>query len=94
MTEDSTTPKNLTASSRSLTWKQHAACIGKQQYFFDDFKATLVREAKKICADCPVREQCLDHAMKFQEYGVWGGLTANERRVMKRRLKRMMRLAK
>ena len=89
-----TNDKQMIVSRSAVAWKENAACIGKQKLFFDDTRATLVREAKKICADCTVREQCLDHAMKFQEYGVWGGMTANERRVLKRRLKKMMRLAK
>lgn len=38
------------------------------------------RRAKEICAGCPVREQCLEHALRVPEpYGVWGGLTAEER---------------
>ena len=36
--------------------------------------------AKAVCATCPVIEQCLSHALKVREpYGVWGGLTAQER---------------
>ena len=33
------------------------------------------REAKKVCADCEVRAECLDWALENrQEFGVWGGL--------------------
>lgn len=36
--------------------------------------------AKRICASCPVIEECARHALTVQEpYGVWGGLTATER---------------
>ena len=36
--------------------------------------------AKAICATCPVLERCREHALTVQEpYGVWGGLTEDER---------------
>lgn len=36
--------------------------------------------AKAICAGCPVIEQCRQHALAVREpYGVWGGLTEDER---------------
>ncbi|MCI0545148.1 MAG: WhiB family transcriptional regulator [Actinobacteria bacterium] len=34
-----------------------------------------VREARLVCATCPVREECLDYSLRADEpYGVWGGL--------------------
>jgi WhiB family transcriptional regulator, redox-sensing transcriptional regulator len=39
------------------------------------------REAKSICAICPVRPECLDHAIDTDErHGIWGGMTPDERR--------------
>jgi WhiB family redox-sensing transcriptional regulator len=39
--------------------------------------------AKAICARCPARPGCLDFALATQaEFGVWGGLTETERRVL------------
>ena len=36
--------------------------------------------AKQVCATCPVRRECLDHALTTGEpYGVWGGLSEAER---------------
>jgi len=71
-------------SNADLDWRDQSSCKGKQEFFFSDNKASLVREAKKICAECPVLQQCLAHGMKHDEYGVWGGLTANERRMARR----------
>lgn len=43
-------------------------------------------EAKAICADCPVREECLTYAVfTGQRHGVWGGLTEQERHATFRR---------
>lgn len=37
--------------------------------------------AKAICRVCPVREECLETALAIKEpYGIWGGLTEQERR--------------
>lgn len=45
--------------------------------------------AKKVCAGCQVREQCLAYAVATrQDTGVWGGLTDTERRALARRTPR------
>ena len=37
--------------------------------------------AKAICQDCPVLDECRDHALSTREpYGVWGGMSEEERR--------------
>jgi WhiB family redox-sensing transcriptional regulator len=38
-----------------------------------------VAAAKAVCASCPVRLDCLEAGMS-EPRGVWGGLTAYERR--------------
>jgi WhiB family redox-sensing transcriptional regulator len=39
--------------------------------------------AKKICTACPIRTECLEHALAVPEnFGVWGGLTEEERMVI------------
>lgn len=36
--------------------------------------------AKSICRDCPVVVECRMHALQVKEpYGVWGGMTEDER---------------
>lgn len=40
-------------------------------------------QAKTFCAQCPVIEQCREHSLRVKEpYGVWGGLTEEERRTI------------
>ena len=43
------------------------------------------KEAKRICRDCPVRQQCLQYAMETPvDHGIWGGMTERERRRYRR----------
>jgi WhiB family redox-sensing transcriptional regulator len=43
------------------------------------------REARLFCRACPVRTECLAHALDQRiEFGVWGGMTERERRALLR----------
>lgn len=43
-----------------------------------------IEEAKKVCRRCNIREACLTWALENgQDYGVWGGLSEDERRALK-----------
>ena len=63
-----------------LSWRDKAACTGRQELFFEDHKSTTVRKAKSVCATCAVIDNCREYALVHTEFGVWGGMTANERR--------------
>lgn len=63
-------------------WTEHAACKGNAQYvFFPEGGNGTGDAAKLICAGCPVRDECLDFAIRTeQEHGIWGGMNPRERR--------------
>ena len=66
-------------------WHDQAACASEPNGMFfpaeDDLEAVMT--AKEVCADCPVRRQCLEYAMESpEEFGIWGGKTSGERRHM------------
>lgn len=66
-------------------WFSRARCTGLTSIFFTETTAGIAR-AKAICTLCPVRDECLDYALRTkQEYGVWGGLSENERVARMRR---------
>ncbi|HLV58405.1 MAG TPA: WhiB family transcriptional regulator [Natronosporangium sp.] len=44
--------------------------------------------AKAICRRCPVTRDCLAVALDRGEYGIWGGLTEDERRSLVRHMAR------
>ena len=46
-----------------------------------------VIRAQRICASCPVVEQCLEYALENHvDHGVWGGCSERERRRLLRAL--------
>ena len=46
----------------------------------------LMNMAKDACLSCPVMQQCGMFALKWnKQYGVWGGMSANDRRKIHRR---------
>jgi WhiB family redox-sensing transcriptional regulator len=70
-------------------WQVKAACRGPQSVVFfpptqferKEDKAEREVRAKAICRECPVRQPCLDYALRIREpHGIWGGLNEVERR--------------
>lgn len=66
------------------TWAQ-ALCRDEdpELWFPHDGDLWAAREAKQICRSCPLQLACLDEGMAC-EYGIFGGLTAGERRELNR----------
>lgn len=59
-----------------------AACKGlPYEMFFPERGAnTSLKEAKAICAKCPVKQDCLRYATNNRiDFGIWGGTSANQR---------------
>ncbi len=66
----------------NMKWRQQARCRGVDPAaIYPASEEDEALEAKEICAECPVREPCLEYALGVREkHGVWGGLTERERR--------------
>lgn len=63
------------------SWRAQARCRGADPDIFHPSDEDDGAQAKVICAECPVREACLEYALTSREKdGVWGGMTARERR--------------
>lgn len=61
-----------------------------EAYYPEPYSTIPVREAtefaKLVCSTCPLRELCLRVALAEQiTDGIWGGLTPDERRLLRRR---------
>lgn len=79
-------------------WQLLAACRGVDSSLFfhpegERGAARSAREtsAKEVCMRCPVRAECAAHALAVREpYGVWGGLTEDEREELMGRARHRM----
>ena len=75
----------------SVDWRQNAACREEDPELFFPISERgplplQVEAAKDVCRRCPVMETCLQWAMETgQGFGVWGGMTEDERRALNRR---------
>ncbi|MCX2733902.1 WhiB family transcriptional regulator [Saccharopolyspora sp. NFXS83] len=66
-------------------WQERALCAQTDPEAFFPEKGGSTREAKRICAGCEVRPECLEYALEHDErFGIWGGLSERERRRLKR----------
>ncbi len=75
----------LNADVSEREWMLEAKCLDADPEAFFPEKGGSTREAKRICAVCPVREECLEYALANDErFGIWGGLSERERRRAKR----------
>jgi WhiB family redox-sensing transcriptional regulator len=74
-----------------MDWRHEAACRDEDPELFFPIGTTgpalhQIDEAKAVCRACTVNADCLDWALETgQDAGVWGGLSEDERRALKRR---------
>jgi WhiB family redox-sensing transcriptional regulator len=75
-------------------WRNKAECVKTDPELFFPVGETSrsdidqIQKAKSFCAKCLVTSQCLQYALETnQDSGVWGGLSENERRAFKRRIR-------
>jgi len=62
-------------------WVERALCAQVDGDLFYPDKGSSSRAAKAVCARCPVRQECLEWALRTREpFGVLGGMTEAERR--------------
>jgi len=80
-----------------IDWRNRAACLDEEPEMFFPIGNTgpallQIEGAKVICRRCEVVDTCLEWAMgSGQDAGVWGGLSEDERRALKRRAARTRR---
>lgn len=67
-------------------WMSRAACIGLDPELFFPVETAGGAEAVQVCASCPVRTECLAHAVATDaRHGVWGGVREAERQAARLR---------
>ena len=74
-----------------MDWRSRSACLDEDPELFFPIGNTgpalvQIEQAKTVCRRCPVTQECLSWALESgQDAGVWGGLSEDERRALKRR---------
>ncbi|MFC9795438.1 WhiB family transcriptional regulator [Streptomyces sp. NPDC127584] len=66
-------------------WMVSALCrtVDAEELFVE---GAAQNRAKALCTGCPVKAECLAHALDRRiEHGVWGGMTERERRALLKR---------
>lgn len=82
----------MTAAAMPWDWRDSAACLDQDPELWfpigEKSRDALLEAAaaKAICSGCPVQVECVTDA---GDYGIWGGLTEDERRSLKRRGERV-----
>ncbi|MER6916731.1 WhiB family transcriptional regulator [Streptomyces sp. NPDC000594] len=77
-----------------MDWRHNAVCREEDPELFFPIGTTgpailQIEEARAVCNRCPSRDACLQWALESgQTDGVWGGMSEDERRAMKRRAAR------
>jgi hypothetical protein len=73
-----------------IDWDQ-AACKGSEltDLFYSVEEARnlvqyeYINALRSICMTCPIWKDCLSYGFQYEDYGVWGGLTTQERQGMR-----------
>ena len=82
-----------------MDWRHDAACLDEDPELFFPIGNTgpallQIEDAKAVCRQCSVAAICLQWALENnQDSGVWGGLSEDERRSLKRRTARARRVS-
>ncbi|MGH9065550.1 MAG: WhiB family transcriptional regulator [Acidimicrobiales bacterium] len=67
-------------------WMAEGKCRELPPGIFFPSDGVGVEAARRVCAECPVREPCLEYALVNRiDHGVWGGASERERRRIARR---------
>jgi WhiB family redox-sensing transcriptional regulator len=70
-----------------MDWMAKGNCAMEPPSTFFPSDGAGVEHARRICATCPVKDDCLEYALRNRiDHGVWGGCSERERRrILKRR---------
>lgn len=72
-------------------WLSHGACRGQTTVDFYAEHTSMIgrmeqKRAVSVCQNCKVMIQCRDYSLRYERFGVWGGLTELQRHRERKRL--------
>lgn len=74
-----------------LDWSSKGICVGRNDlnFFPETESSALANELPCRKLNCPVRKECRDWAIVFDEYGIWGGMTTKSRNNFSKKLSKI-----
>jgi len=67
-------------------WRARAKCRDREDIDFFPEVGQAFPQVLKFCSDCPVKNDCLEYAIvNMLDDGYWGGMSANQRNLLRRR---------
>lgn len=68
-----------------MSWNDGSGnCVGVDTELMYPERGRRADQAKAVCVGCPLLEPCREHGIRHEYFGVFGGLSENERRVIRR----------
>ena len=85
-------PNGLSKVEEVNNWEDEAACKTTKEvpsgWFYPEKGWThlhpYVKAALAVCKECPVQLKCLEYALVKEPYGIWGGMTEQQREAYRR----------
>jgi len=69
-----------------FSWRSEASCINYDvNDFYPERGKPVASHIREACESCPVKTQCLNHALLYEKHGFWGGTTEQMRRTIRRK---------
>jgi len=68
-----------------------ALCAGMDTnlFFMDEDKLyekkTNTLKVRSVCFRCPIQQECMEYGFKYERYGMFGGVTSDERDLLRKR---------
>lgn len=82
---------NLSSEAeRPPDWRAQGACTKVDPEIFFPSRSGNAKAARRVCAACPVKAECLEWALTHPrptEFGIWGGTSERQRRVLRAQAK-------
>lgn len=74
----------------SLTWQDDSVCAQTDpEAYFQEGSGSYAKKVVDICFNCDVQLACLTYALsvdKSEDHGLWGGLGAKQRELLRTKL--------
>jgi hypothetical protein len=94
---------NIISNRQSINyaWQLRGSCKTKSKFdkgtgtripysasdFYPETGKSVTDDVKYLCDRCPIKDECLDHALVHEKYGYWGGTTELQREEIRKQKK-------